>query len=74
MTLDSPDRRPVRPEGYISDATKGLKMPNLNQTEFVEPIRELTLNEVEAVSGGADGGGPAPVTCPCGCNTPFTGC
>jgi hypothetical protein len=46
-------------------------MSNLDQTKLDESIRELTLDEAQAVSGGAgddlggdfDGGGPAP-TCP----------
>jgi bacteriocin-like protein len=46
-------------------------MPNLDQIKLVESIRELTLDELQAVSGGGDdsgdgdldGGGPVP-TCP----------
>jgi hypothetical protein len=47
-------------------------MSNLDQTKLVEPIRELTLDELNVVSGGGDGddlggdfdgGGPVP-TCP----------
>jgi hypothetical protein len=57
------------------DATRGsLKMSNLEQTKPIAFIRELTLDEVQAVAGGGDasgddlggdfdGGGPAP-TCP----------
>jgi hypothetical protein len=48
-------------------------MSNLEQTKSIESVRELTLDEVQTVSGaggdagddgvGYDGGGPAP-TCP----------
>jgi hypothetical protein len=49
-------------------------MSHAEQIRFVDPIRELTIDEVQAVSGGADdagdddfvgrdGGGPVP-TCP----------
>jgi hypothetical protein len=49
-------------------------MSNLDQIKLDESIRELTLNEQRAVSGGGDGddlgddfdgGGPAPVCPPC---------
>jgi bacteriocin-like protein len=51
-----------------------LKMPNLDQTKHIDFIRELTLNELQAVSGGGDdsgddlggdfdGGGPVPGPC-----------
>jgi hypothetical protein len=48
------------------------KMSNLDQTKLIESIRELTLDELQAVSGG-DGGGPAPINCPCGCGGIDTG-
>jgi hypothetical protein len=47
-------------------------MPNLDQIELDESVKELTLDTVEAVSGGGDGddlggdfdgGGPVPI-CP----------
>jgi hypothetical protein len=50
-------------------------MSNPDQTKLVDPIRELTLDELQAVSGGGDGddigddfdgGGPAPICPPCG--------
>jgi bacteriocin-like protein len=43
-------------------------MSNPDQTKLVDPIRELTLDELQAVSGGGDGddgGGPAPICPPC---------
>lgn len=50
-------------------------MANAEQINAVEPIRELTLDEVQAVSGGADGGGPTPVCCGCGaCGCGCTNC
>jgi hypothetical protein len=50
-------------------------MPNLDQTKHIDFIRELTLNELQAVSGGGDdsgddlggdfdGGGPVPALRP----------
>jgi hypothetical protein len=49
-------------------------MPNLDQTKHIESARELTLDELQAVSGGGDdsgddlggdfdGGGPVPGPC-----------
>jgi hypothetical protein len=51
-------------------------MSNLDQTKLIESFRELTLDELQVVSGGGDdsgddlggdfdGGGPAPI-CPGG--------
>jgi hypothetical protein len=47
-------------------------MPNLEQTKPIAFIRELTLDELQAVAGG-DGGGPAPVDCGCDA-APECGC
>jgi hypothetical protein len=41
-------------------------MSNAQQAVSVSVMRELTLDELNAVSGG-DGGGPAPSPCTCGC-------
>jgi hypothetical protein len=51
-------------------------MSNLDQTKLDESISELTLDELQVVSGGGDdagddvssdfdGGGPAPICPPC---------
>jgi hypothetical protein len=83
MTLVAPGSRSVR-VGIAKfnfcvfksrrDANRGsLKMSNLDQTKFIESIRELTLDELQAVSGGGDGddlggdfdgGGPVPTCTP----------
>lgn len=49
-------------------------MWNIQQTKTIDAIRELTLDEVQAVSGGGDdgdfdGGGPLP-----DCNPPEKPC
>jgi hypothetical protein len=51
-----------------------LEMWNIQQTKTIDAIRELTLDEVQAVSGGGDdgdfdGGGPLP-----DCNPPEKPC